>query len=119
MQHPATGKFSSMRVAPSSARLTPPLGDICSFGVSSAQDIFQVIMTDIFGDIEGVEVVVDDLLIWAENDKQHDTILRKTLDRARQRNLKLNRDKSQIKQNKISYIGHVLSRGLRTSPFKG
>ena len=35
------------------------------FNISSAQDVFQAIMSDIFGDIDGVEVVVDDLLIWA------------------------------------------------------
>ena len=29
-----------------------------------------------FGDIEGVEAVVDDILIWAESDEQHDQILK-------------------------------------------
>ena len=112
----ATSGYWQIQLDESSAKLctfNTPFGRYMfkrlPFGVSSAQDVFQAIMTDIFGDIEGVEVVVDDLLIWAENDEQHDTILRKTLDRARQRNLKLNRDKSQIKQDKISYIGHVLS----------
>ena len=33
------------------------------FGLSSAQDIFQKVMTEIFEDINGVEVVVDDILI--------------------------------------------------------
>ena len=51
------------------------------FGVSSAQDIFQAIMLDVFGDIYGVEVVVDDLLIWAENEEHDDAIPRKTLER--------------------------------------
>ena len=122
----ATSGYWQIQLDESSAKLctfNTPFGRYMfkrlPFGVSSAQDVFQAIMTDIFGDIEGVEVVVDDLLIWAENDEQHDTILRKTLDRARQRNLKLNRDKSQIKQDKISYIGHVLSEeGLAPDPSK-
>ena len=46
------------------------------FGISSAQDVFQAVMSDIFEDIEGVEVVVDDLLIWRENEAQHDERLR-------------------------------------------
>ena len=69
------------------------------FGVSLAQDIFQAIMLYVFGDIDGVEVVVNNLLIWTENKEQHDAILRKTIERARERNLKFNKDKSQIKQD--------------------
>ena len=87
----ATSGYWQIQLDESSAKLctfNTPFGRYMfkrlPFGVSSAQDVFQAIMTDIFGDIEGVEVVVDDLLIWAENDEQHDTILRKTLDRARQ-----------------------------------
>jgi len=33
------------------------------FGLSSSQDIFQKVMSEMFEDIQGVEVVVDDLLI--------------------------------------------------------
>ena len=64
------------------------------FGISSSQDIFQSVMTDIFSDIKGVEVIVDDILIWARNEEEHNAILRKVLERARQRNLRLNREKS-------------------------
>ena len=58
------------------------------------KDIFQSVMTDIFSDIKGVEVIVDDILIWARNEEEHNTILRKVLERARQRNLRLNKEKS-------------------------
>ena len=34
------------------------------FGLSSAQDIFQKVMTDMFKGIDGIEVVVDDILVW-------------------------------------------------------
>ena len=34
------------------------------FGLSCAQDVFQRIMSEMFEDIEGVEVVVDDVLVW-------------------------------------------------------
>jgi len=36
------------------------------FGLSSAPDVFQKIMTEMFEDIQGVEVVVDDLLVWVK-----------------------------------------------------
>ena len=51
-------------------------------------------MSEIFRDIEGVEVIVDDLLIWGENRQQHNEQLKVVLARARQKNLKLNKEKS-------------------------
>ena len=43
------------------------------FGLSSLQDIFQRIVSEMFHNIEGDKVVVDDLLIWGESEEQHDT----------------------------------------------
>ena len=89
------------------------------FGISSAQDVFQATMSEMFEDIEGVEVVVDDLLIWGETEVEHDERLRKVLERTRQRNLKLNKEKSQIKLSEIHYIGHILNQdGLKPDPEK-
>ena len=71
-------------------------------------------MSEMFEDIEGVEVVIDDLLVWGENEEQHDARLIKVLERARTRNLKLNKDKCHIKQHEISYVGHILTKdGLK------
>ena len=76
-------------------------------------------MSDIFKDMDGIEVIVDDVLIWGENRQQHDERLRKALERARQTNLKLNKEKSQIGLEEISYIGHTLSKeGLKPDPKK-
>ena len=81
------------------------------FGLSSSQDIFQRVMTEMFEDIPGVEVVVDDL---GEDNEQHDSRLTKVLERARSRNLKLNKTKCHIKQPEISYVGHTLTKdGLK------
>ncbi len=41
-----------------------------SFGISSAQDVFQAIMTEIFEDIDGVEVVVDDVIVWGTTEEE-------------------------------------------------
>ena len=88
-------------------------------GICSTQDVFQDVMSEIFSGIEGVEVIVDDLLIWGENQQQHDERLRQVLERARQKNLKLNREKSQIALDEISYIGHTLGKeGLKPDPQK-
>ena len=79
------------------------------FGNCSAQDIFQTIMSEIFEDIEGVEIVIVDILVWGASEEEHDTRLEKVFQCAQSRNLKLNKDKSQIKWKEISYIGHTLS----------
>ena len=89
------------------------------FGISSAQDVFQAVMSEMFEDIDGVEVVVDDLLIWGTTEAQHDARLERVLQRAQQRNLKLNQDNSQIKLKQITYIGHVLGEdGIQPDPGK-
>ena len=89
------------------------------FGLSCAQDVFQRIMSEMFEDIEGVEVVVDDVLIWGETEDQHDSRLVKVLERARSQNLKLNRTKCQIKKHEITYLGHILSKnGMKPDPKK-
>ena len=89
------------------------------FGISSAQDVFQTCMSEIFEDTEGVEVVVDDILVWGVDEKQHDMRLEKVLQHARSRNLKLNKEKSQIKRQEISYLGHILSKkGVKPDPQK-
>ena len=46
------------------------------FKLSSSQDVFQRVMTQIFEDLEGVEVVVDDILLW---EQQHDDRLIRVL----------------------------------------
>ena len=50
-------------------------------------------MSQLFQDIEGVEVIVYDLAMWGEDIKQHDARRRQVLDRCRERNLKINREK--------------------------
>ena len=40
------------------------------FGISSAQDVFQAIMTEMFEDIDGVEVVVDDVIVWGTTEEE-------------------------------------------------
>jgi len=49
------------------------------FDFSSSQDIFQRVMSEMFEDIEGVEVVVDDIIVHGENKQQHDASVRKSL----------------------------------------
>ena len=74
-------------------------------------------MSEILEDIEGVEAVVDSILVWGENDEQHNSRLAKVLERARHWNLKLNKEKCQLKKPEIAYLGHnnyTKQRGFKT-----
>ena len=51
-------------------------------------------MSEMFEDIDGVEVAIDDVVVWGTNEEEHDVRLEQTLKRAEQRNLKLYKDKS-------------------------
>ena len=66
------------------------------FGIASAPEMFQNIMSHLFQDIEGVEGIVDDLVVWGEHVEQHDARLRQVLDRCQECNLKLNKEKAPL-----------------------
>ena len=69
----ASSGFWQVKLDPFSAKLcafNTPFGQCMfkrlPFRLSSSQDVFQRIMADMFWDIDEVEVVVDDLLIWGK-----------------------------------------------------
>ena len=41
-------------------------------------------MSELFVDVDGVKVIVDDFLIWRKDDDEHDARLKQVLDRARE-----------------------------------
>ncbi|CAL1301251.1 unnamed protein product, partial [Larinioides sclopetarius] len=52
------------------------------FGIASAPEIFQKRNQKLFGDIEGVEIYFDDIIIAGDNEASHDVIMSKVLERA-------------------------------------
>ena len=52
---------------------------------------------------------MDDLVVWGQDIEQHDVRLRQVLDRCRERNLTLNKEKCRFLVSEVSYVGHVLS----------
>lgn len=89
------------------------------FGIKSAPEVFQRIMVKIFGCIEGVQVVFDDLIIAAESEEEHDQILMKVLETARKNNIKFNKEKLQLRVNSVKFLGNIISKeGLKADPEK-
>ncbi|XP_030031283.2 uncharacterized protein K02A2.6 [Manduca sexta] len=79
------------------------------FGLSSSPEVFHRVYKNIFKDIEGVEIYIDDVLIHARNEETHDKILEKVLKRAKESGIKFNIKKCQFKQKEVKYLGHILS----------
>ena len=75
--------------------------------------------------IDGVAVLADDILIFGKGDNmkeaqcQHDEALLRVLQRAREYNIKLNKDKMQLHLPELVYIGHrVSAAGIKPDPAK-
>ena len=85
------------------------------FGVSPAPEEFQRRTNEVVDGLDGVKAVHDDVLIFgcgddAEAIEDHDRKLKLFLERCRQANLKLNKDKLKLRKTQVSFLGHVISK---------
>ena len=79
------------------------------FGISCASEVAQKIVEKHFGDISGALPIFYDIIIGGRDEQERDLILRKVLTRAREHNIKFNRDKIQSRVNKVKYMDEVVS----------
>ena len=64
-------------------------------GICAAPDLYQLAM--LFNNIQGVEIVMDDILIHAPTAEEHEKILVDVLKICENNNLKLNREKTLVR----------------------
>ena len=100
-----------------------PFGRYCfkrlPFGLVSAQDIFQRMIDETCDGLPGIILIADDVVVYGQDDKTHDENLTRLMERTKERGLSLNCDKCHIKQNSISFYGHILtSEGIKPDPSK-
>ena len=95
------------------------------FGIRSAPEEFQRRMDITLGGLDGTKGTADDILVFGtgstqeEAEKSHDERLTAVLERCRQKGVRLNKDKMQLKQQKVAYRGYVItSDGLQADPNK-
>ncbi|KAL5486983.1 hypothetical protein EMCRGX_G019531 [Ephydatia muelleri] len=91
-----------------------PFGRYCytrlPFGISSAQEVFQKRMYQLFGDLPGVDTDIDDMLmIHGRTEEEHQQRLTAVLKRCQEVHLTLNKEKCQFGVPQVTYLGHCIS----------
>lgn len=87
------------------------------FGIKSAPEIFQKKCYELFGDLPGVEIYFDDIVVSGCDEKEHDENLNKLLGRASSHNVKFNKEKFQFRVQEIKYLGMIISEnGVKADP---
>lgn len=89
------------------------------YGLCSAPEVFQRTFGDIFGGLEGVQVYIDDIIIWAVDERQMKQRLELVLKKAECEGVKFNKKKCKFMVREVKYLGHVFSgEGLKPDPDK-
>ncbi len=89
------------------------------FGISSAPEAYHRTISRLFETIEGVETMMDDIIIWGSTKEEHDARLRKVLDTVKEANLKLKKEKCQFGVSQLTFIGDLLTdNGVKPDPCK-
>lgn len=89
------------------------------FGLKTSAEWLEKRVEQVFGLGDLVSTYFDDLVIAGETKKKHYENLRHFLLRARENNMKLNRDKIQLNKTEVAYLGYIVSaEGLKPDPSK-
>lgn len=80
------------------------------FGLCNAPDIFQKTIEEVLEGCKGVIIYLDDLLIFGKTKEEHDINLGKVLERLREHNVKLNKEKCQFGQPKVKFVGFLFTK---------
>ena len=80
-----------------------------NFGISCAVEMFQKVIQQILQGCEGVQNILDDIIVHAPNQQEHDKRLEKVLNVLQEKGITLNREKCQFNMPKLEFMGMVLS----------
>ena len=89
------------------------------FGISAAPEFFQRQMERILEGLGGVLCMMDDILVFGQNETEHDKRLEAVFERLKQAGLTLNKEKCEFRMNQVKFLGHIVSReGIQIDPSK-
>jgi hypothetical protein len=80
-----------------------------NMGISCASELFQQAMEWLLGDIQGIKIALDDVLIHAKDKETAYKIQTEALDRIRKSGMTLNKNKCKFLQPQIVFFGMVIS----------
>lgn len=111
----ASSGFWQIPLDPSCQKLTTFItqrGRFCfkrlPFGITSAPEIFQRLMSNLLKGLEGTVVVMDDILVYGADQEEHDQCLDAVLRTIRASGLKLNRSKCHFRKTELQFFGHII-----------
>ncbi|KAF2903689.1 hypothetical protein ILUMI_02484 [Ignelater luminosus] len=79
------------------------------FCITCAPEMYQRIIQQVLQKCEGTINYIDDILIYASNEKEHEIRLNKVLDVLEQKGLTLNQKKCIFGKSLVTFMGHILS----------
>jgi hypothetical protein len=94
---------------------------VMSFGLTNAPAYFIYLMNSVFMDYlnKFVVVFIDDILIYSQNEQEHEQHLRKVLQRLRDCKLYAKLSKCEFWISEVLFLGHIINRdGLAMDPKK-
>jgi hypothetical protein len=92
-----------------------------SFGLTNAPAYFMYLMKSVFMDYldKFVVVFIDDILVYSQNEQEHEEHLRKVLQRLRDCQLYAKLSKCEFWISEVLFLGHIINRdGLAVDPKK-
>ena len=112
----ANSGFWQIPLSSDSALMTTfltPFGRYCfnrlPFRITSALEIFQNRMSTILNGISGTVCQMDDILVYGENQEDHNLALQATLQWIQESGITLNTEKCEFSKTSIKFLGQIIS----------
>ena len=82
------------------------------FGIAAAPATFQKLMIEVLGPLNWKEAIVylDDILIFAKTENEHNKRLERVFKRIKDANLKLSPDKCEYLKSEIKFLGYIINK---------
>ena len=88
-----------------------------TMGISCAAELFHHLIAQVIDGISGVRNVADDIIVFGENQHDHDRSLRELFKRLADRGLTLRKEKCHFNQREVTFFGFRFSgKGLSPDP---
>ena len=69
--------------------------------------------------LEGVQCLIDDVIVFGQNKDEHDSRLRAVLMRLQEKGITLNKDKCEFVKTRLIFLGHLIDeKGIQADPRK-